>query len=66
MLDRKTPVAVLKPYQSDSGVEERDKLVAEGILRPGKGPVHVEDLPAPLQMGGESLSAIILDERDGR
>ena len=65
ILDRKTPVAVLQPYKARTEEGERDRWVAEGLLRPASDP-QLLDLPPPVKMKGPPLSKLIDQERNGR
>jgi antitoxin (DNA-binding transcriptional repressor) of toxin-antitoxin stability system len=65
VLDRNTPVAVLRPYTSLAQDPEMDGLVAEGLIRPATEP-YMPELPKPIQVQGAALSKLIHEERDGR
>jgi len=65
VLDRKKPVGILKPYSGGLD-QERDQRITDGIIRPGKGPVQVKDLPPPVKVSGPPLSVLLDEEREER
>ncbi len=66
ILDRQKPVAVLRPYRAEDSSDERDSLVAEGLLRPAEESRSPSPLPPPIPQTGRSLSSYIEDERSER
>ncbi|MGA0332694.1 MAG: type II toxin-antitoxin system Phd/YefM family antitoxin [Kiritimatiellia bacterium] len=66
ILDRKTPVAVLRPYGTLAGDGDRERLVSEGLLRPASRPHDPEVLGSPVSLPGSDLSSWIDQDREGR
>lgn len=71
VLDRGTPVAWLKPAALSSGDEDEEeqeailaKLIADGVLRAGKGGCEQVLEQPPLKLGVSVLEALIEDRRD--
>ena len=64
VLDRGTPVARLVPPAADQG-DERERLIANGILRPGRGGASAV-LGRPLLEIPASLSEALDRNRDDR
>jgi antitoxin (DNA-binding transcriptional repressor) of toxin-antitoxin stability system len=66
ILDRKTPVAVLRPYGMHAADGDRERLVAEGLLRPSTRPHDPDALGPPVSLPGAALSSWIDQDREGR
>lgn len=69
VLDRGTPVAWLKPVELTSNDEQEQeavlaKLIADGVLRAGKGGCEQVLEQPPLKLGVSVLEALIEDRRD--
>ncbi len=69
VLDRGTPVAWLKPVEltaSDEGEQEAilTQLIADGVLRAGKGDCEEILKQPPLNLGVSVLEALLEDRRD--
>ena len=65
VLDRGTPVARLVPL-AESQDDDRQRLIAAGILRPGKGNGRVFLERPPLQVPGVNLSGALQEDREDR
>jgi antitoxin (DNA-binding transcriptional repressor) of toxin-antitoxin stability system len=66
VLDRKTPVTILKPYTITDSDSTREQLIREGILKPAPRSLKTYKLPTPLKVKGTPPSQVILEEREGR
>ena len=64
VLDRGTPVAMLVPAAAATG-SERERLIASGVLRPGRGGASAV-LDRPLLELPASLSEALHHDRDDR
>ncbi len=65
--DRRKPIAILKPMESDRTLDSLTGLFSEGILRP---PIRKLDVGAFLKIppgrSSRSLTEAVIEERDER
>lgn len=59
-------MAVLRPYGKHAGDGDRERLVAEGLLRPASRPHDPDALDPPVSLPGSALSFWIDQDREGR
>ncbi len=63
VLDRGAPVARLVPVAAGGG-EDRERLIAEGVVRPGRGEAASILAEPPLALGVSLTRALAEDRRD--
>ena len=64
VLDQGTPVARLVPPTLGGSMEVRERLIAEGVLRPGSGAVASILEEPPLELAASILDALSEDRSD--
>jgi antitoxin (DNA-binding transcriptional repressor) of toxin-antitoxin stability system len=72
IMDRGRPVARLEPVTAGHGLDPEGRLarlVREGTIRPGRGPIPkslLADPPPRAKRGASAVAALIAERRDGR
>lgn len=64
VLERGTPVARLLPPATVGEMDARERLIAEGVLRPGSGPAAAVLKESPLKLPVSILDALSEDRSD--